>query len=187
MEDLLVSQYKLLEQQDYHKYSYANATYQKVNFKNLENLEGLLITLSNSNQLNSKNEIFFVRDKINNSYLTILREKNNNFIKDTIALQLKNLNGSLLFNEQYINGRSIKINNGLLAKNNFYQSSPLSIKGANVVWSCTKEQFTEFYTQAKLKCESDLFCDIACSFNPCFIAYLAYAVDKCTEPIKALK
>ncbi len=31
-----------------------------------------------------------------------------------------------------------------------------------------------------------LFCDIACSFNPCFIAYVAFAVGRCTETIKAV-
>ena len=184
--DVLVSQFKLSEQHDYAKYSYDNAFYQKIKFKSLENLEGLLITLSRTNQLNSKSEIFFVRDKINNSYLTIMREKNTNFIKDTLGLKLKNLDGSLLFNDQYVNGKSVKSANLSLGKNDIVNSFSSSLKGSDIVWSCTKEQFTEFYTQAKMRCESDLFCDIACSFNPCFIAYVAFAVGRCTESIKAV-
>ena len=31
-----------------------------------------------------------------------------------------------------------------------------------------------------------LFCDIACIFNPCFIADVAFAVGRCTETIKAV-
>jgi hypothetical protein len=185
-DDVLVSQFKFSEQHDYAKYSYDNAVYQKVKFKNLGNLEGLLITLSHTNQLNSKSEIFFVRDKINNSYLSIMREKNTNFIKDTLILKLKNLNGSLLFNDQYVKGKFIKSANLSLSKNDIINSFSSSIKGSEIVWSCTKEQFTEFYAQAKMKCESDLFCDIACSFNPCFIAYVAFAVGRCTETIKAV-
>lgn len=185
-DDVLVSQFKLSEQHDYAKYSYDNAFYQKIKFKSLENLEGLLITLSHTNQLNSKSEIFFVRDKINNSYLTIMREKNTNFIKDTLGLKLKNLNGNLLFNDQYVNGKSVKSANLSLGKNDIINSFSSSLKGSDIVWSCTKEQFTEFYTQAKMRCELDLFCDIACSFNPCFIAYVAFAVGRCTESIKAV-
>ena len=186
LDDALVSQFKFLEHQDCDKYSYDNAVYQKFKFKNLENLEGLLITLRNANQLNSKSEIFFVRDKINNSYLTIMREKNTNFIKDTLGLKLTNLNGSILFNDQYVHGKSIISANLSLSKNDIINSFSSSIKSSDIVWSCTKEQFTEFYTQAKMRCESDLFCDIACSFNPCFIAYVAYAVGRCTETIKAV-
>lgn len=185
-DDGLVSQFKFSEQHDYAKYSYDNAVYQKIKFKNDDNLEGLLISLNNPNLLNTKSEIFFVRDKINNSYLTIMREKSTNFIKDTLGLKLKNLDGSLLFNDQYLNGRYIKSTNLSLNKNEVINLFPSSVKGANIVWSCTKEQFTEFYTQAKMRCESDLFCDIACSFNPCFIAYVAFAVGRCTETIKAV-
>ena len=185
-DDVLVSQFKFSEQHDYGKYSYDNAVYQKVKFKNLGNLEGLLITLSHTNQLNSKSEIFFVRDKINNSYLSIMREKNTIFIKDTLRLKLKNLNGSILFNDQYLNGKLIKSANLSLSKNDIINSFSSSIKGSEIVWSCTKEQFTEFYAQAKIRCESDLFCDIACSFHPCFIAYVAFAVGRCTETIKAV-
>ena len=185
-DDVLVSQFKFSEQHDYGKYSYDNAVYQKVKFKNLGNLEGLLITLSHSNQLNSKSEIFFVRDKINNSYLSIMREKNTIFIKDTLRLKLKNLNRSILFNDQYLNGKLIKSANLSLSKNDIINSFSSSIKGSEIVWSCTKEQFTEFYAQAKMRCESDLYCDIACSFNPCFIAYVAFAVGRCTETIKAV-
>ena len=185
-DDVLVSQFKLSEQHDYAKYSYDNAFYQKIKFKSLENLEGLLITLSHTNQLNSKSEIFFVRDKINNSYLSIMREKNTIFIKDTLRLKLKNLNGSILFNDQYLNGKLIKSANLSLSKNDIINSFSSSIKGSEIVWSCTKEQFTEFYAQAKMRCESDLFCDIACSFHPCFIAYVAFAVGRCTETIKAV-
>ena len=185
-EDVLVSQFKLSEQYDYAKYSYDNAVYQKIKFKNYYNLEGLLISLNNPNLLNSKSEIFFVRDKINNSYLTIMREKSTNFIKDTLGLKLKYLDGSLLFNDQYLNGRYVKSTSLSLNKNEVINLFPSSVKGANIVWSCTKEKFTEFYTQAKMRCESDLYCDIACSFNPCFIAYLAFAVGRCTETIKAV-
>ena len=185
-DDVLVSQFKFSEQHDYAKYSYDNAFYQKIKFKSLENLEGLLITLSHTNQLNSKSEIFFVRDKINNSYLSIMREKNTIFIKDTLRLKLKNLNGSILFNDQYLNGKLIKSANLSLSKNDIINSFSSSIKGSEIVWSCTKEQFTEFYAQAKMRCESDLFCDIACSFHPCFIAYVAFAVGRCTETIKAV-
>lgn len=185
-DDVLVSQFKFSEEHDYGKYSYDNAVYQKVKFKNLGNLEGLLITLSHTNQLNSKSEIFFVRDKINNSYLSIMREKNTIFIKDTLRLKLKNLNGSILFNDQYLNGKLIKSANSSLSKNDIINSFSSSIKGSEIVWSCTKEQFTEFYAQAKMRCESDLFCDIACSFHPCFIAYVAFAVGRCTETIKAV-
>jgi hypothetical protein len=115
-----------------------------------------------------------------------MREKNTNFIKDTLGLKLKNLDGSLLFNDQYVNGKSVKSANLSLGKNDIINSFSSSLKGSDIVWSCTKEQFTEFYTQAKMRCESDLFCDIACSFNPCFIAYLAFAVGRCTELIKAV-
>ena len=185
-EDALVSQFKILENQDFGNYSYVNAGYQKIKFKNQKNLEGILITLTNSSQQNNKREIFFVIDKINNSYLSILREKNTNFNKDTLELKLKNLNGSLLFSDQFLKGKLIKNTSLLLTNNDLAYSNTFRIKAANVVWNCNREKFNEFYQQAKLSCEEDFFCDVLCSLEPCFIAYLAYAVNKCTESTKAL-
>jgi len=50
--------------------------------------------------------------------------------------------------------------------------------------NCTKAQFDNFYKEAKKACEEDTFCDFACSFNPCAISYLAFAVGKCTGLIQ---
>ena len=48
-------------------------------------------------------------------------------------------------------------------------------------WTCTQKQFDAYYQQAKKECSDDTLCDFVCTFNPCAISYLAFAVIKCTS------
>ena len=49
-----------------------------------------------------------------------------------------------------------------------------------------RETFKNFnnYQEAKNKCSDDWLCDFACTFNPCAISYVAYAVGRCSGVFK---
>lgn len=72
--------------------------------------------------------------------------------------------------------------NANLTKNTFSNNS--NVKPYILEWDCTKAEFNAFYQAAKKECEANWICDVACSVNPCFISYLAFAVGKCSGLIK---
>ncbi len=153
----------------------------KVKFKGYRTLVGLQIKYIDIQY--EEKDIFFVMDTSSGTHFSVIREKigfdngNNN----PGIVKFSSLSGRLITNDSFMGESSVliprmKINYGLNITN---PNSMLSIK-SNRAWLCTEEQFNAFYQEAKKKCSDDWLCDFACTFNPCAISYVAYAVIKCT-------
>ena len=152
-----------------------------VKFKGYKNLIGLQIKFINVG-LDEK-DVFFVIDTLSQTHLSLVREKSgfkkgNNYPE---TVKFSSLNGRLVTNDNF-NGEALVSSPKTDFNNGLHFTDPntiLSIK-SNRGWLCTEEQFNAFYQEAKKKCSDDWLCDFACTFNPCAISYIAYAVVKCT-------
>jgi hypothetical protein len=150
-----------------------------VSFKNLPSLKGFFIKGAETDQ--KTEDIFYVFESKSKLDLFIHREKigfenknNNGYIS------IRDINNDLLFNDYVEQNRYVMNLN--LANNVFSTNSNSKITFR--AWDCTREKFNKFYQEAKRECEADWVCDVACSVNPCFISYLAYAVGKCSGLIE---
>ncbi len=163
------------------KIDFNNALIYKISFKNFPSLNGIYLKRLEYGQRNK--EIFFVSDKNSNNNLLIEREKNYLMNNNYIYISIRDINNNLIFSEQLVNNLIIKkVNiNKLTPFNNLEQIKSFDL---SLEWNCSQEKFNALYQEAKAKCEEDFLCDIACSINPCFISYLAYAVGKCSGLIK---
>ena len=152
----------------------------KVTFKNLPTLIGFYIKGEETGQITE--DIFYVFETRSKLNLFITREKtgfadknnNNGYIS------IRDINNDLLFNDYVEQNRYVMNLN--LTSNVFSSNSNSKISFRE--WDCTRAKFNKFYQEAKSECESDWICDVACSVNPCFISYLAYAVGKCSGLIE---
>ncbi len=150
-------------------------------FKGYKNLIGLQIKFINAGLF--EKDIFFVIDTLSQTHLSLIREKSD-FQKGNdypATVKFSSLNGRLVTNDSFI-GETIVSSPKIYFNNGLQFTDPntiLSIK-SNRGWLCTEEQFNAFYQEAKKKCSDDWLCDFACTFNPCAISYIAYAVVKCT-------
>lgn len=152
----------------------------KVSFKNLPTLKGFYLKGVESGEIIE--DIFYVFETESKLNLFISREKtgftkNNN---NNGYISIKDFNNNLISNDYVEENRYVM--NVNLTKTVFSNNS--TIKPSFLEWDCTKEQFNKFYQEAKKECEADWICDVACSVNPCFISYLAFAVGKCSGLIK---
>jgi hypothetical protein len=152
----------------------------KVSFKNLPTLKGFYLKGVESGEITE--DIFYVFESETKINLFISREKtgftkNNN---NNGYISIKDINNNLISNDYIEENRYVM--NVHLTKNVFSNNS--TIKPSFLEWDCTKDQFNKFYQEAKKECEADWICDVACSVNPCFISYLAFAVGKCSGLIK---
>ena len=151
----------------------------KVSFKNLPTLEGYYLKGVESSEITE--DIFCVFDAKTKNNLFINREKigftnhhNNGYIS------IRDINNNVLFKDYVEENRFVM--NANLTKNILSNSS--SYQPSFFDWDSTKAEFNAFYQEAKTACESDWLCDVACSVNPCFISYVAYAVGKRSGLIK---
>jgi hypothetical protein len=152
----------------------------KISFKNLPTLKGFYLKGVESGEIIE--DIFYVFESESKLNLFISREKtgftkNNN---NNGYISIKDINNNLLSNDYVEENRYVL--NANLTKITLSNNS--NIKPSFIEWSCTKEKFNKFYQEAKKECEADWICDVACSINPCFISYLAYAVGKCSGLIE---
>jgi hypothetical protein len=88
------------------------------------------------------------------------------------------ITGFEILHNKYENGKNIyEINHFIEWSNNTTTCKP----NASELYfrNCTRAQFNAAYQQAKFNCESDFVCDLACSFNPCAISYIASAMIHC--------
>ena len=152
----------------------------KVTFKDLPTLKGFYIKGEETGEVIE--DIFYVFETGSKLNLFITREKtgfaNKNNNKGYISI--RDINNNLLSNDYIEENRYVL--NVDLTKNTFSDNS--NYKASFIKWDCTREKFNKFYQEAKKDCEADWLCDAACSVNPCFISYLAYAVGKCSGLIE---
>lgn len=128
-------------------------------------------------------DLFYVSDTQSKINLLIEREKSGFSNNNNGYISIRNYNNELLFNDQIVNNKF-----SYQTTINTFTQGPLVFNSKNIKtnreWICSEEKFNAFYQEAKARCEDDWLCDVACSINPCFIAYLAFAVGKCSELIK---
>ena len=159
----------------------SSAIFYKITFKGFPTLIGVYVKGLEYSLITK--DIFYVIDTVSKNNLLIEREKSDFTDNNNGYISIRNLNKDLLFNDQIVNNKfSNKINLNTLTQGTLALNSK-NIK-SNREWICSEENFNAFYQEAKARCEDDWLCDVACSINPCFIAYLAFAVGKCSELIK---
>lgn len=159
----------------------SSAIFYKITFKGFPTLIGVYVKGLEYSLITK--DIFYVIDTVSKNNLLIEREKSGFTDNNNGYISIRNLNKDLLFNDQIVNNKfSNKINLNTLTQGTLALNSK-NIK-SNREWICSEENFNAFYQEAKARCEDDWLCDVACSINPCFIAYLAFAVGKCSELIK---
>jgi len=179
--DSLFQQFKSVEKVFLTDIDFSNISIKKVVFKGLPDILGLQINFLNDTS--SVMDLFFVYESKSKTHLSLFRElsKVSKSNLGTGSIIFKDLSGNELFNDQYFN-------NKIVVKQDVHNLDILKFGiekiRSTAIWNCTKTQFDNFYKEAKKTCEEDAFCDFACSFNPCAISYLAFAVGKCTGLIQ---
>jgi len=148
----------------------------KVTFKDLPTLKGFFIKGEETEQVIE--DIFYVFETGSKLNLFITREKTGFADKNNNKgyISIRDINNNLLSNDYVEENRYVL--NANLTKITLSNNS--NVKPSFLEWDCTRDQFNKFYQEAKKECEADWICDVACSVNPCFISYLAFAVGKCS-------
>lgn len=149
-----------------------SANFYKILFLDKKELSGLQIHYINNK--NYEKDIFFVINNKSNMSEELIREKyiENENVKNFI-IKFKEINGNVIINDIIENG---KVRQNISKENNDYLIKSNMIP----IWHCSFTMFNMIYQEAKKRCEENVICDFGCSFSNCSIAYLAYAIDKCT-------
>ena len=179
--DKLISEFVSIVKNSSLTIDYSSAIFHKITFKGFPSLTGVYVK-GLENSLISK-EIFIVIDTLSKINLLIEREKSGFINNNNGYISLRNSNQELLFNEQVLNNR-FKVDASLKIFGSSEKNLILKNNKISTTWNCTESKFNEFYQFARNECQADWLCDIACSINPCFIAYVAFAVGKCAGYIK---
>lgn len=163
------------------KIDYSTAVIHKITFKEFPSLTGIYVKGLEYGLICK--DLFYVSDTQSKINLLIEREKSGFSNNNNGYISIRNYNNELLFNDQIVNNKF-----SYQTTINTFTQGPLVFNSKNIKtnreWICSEEKFNAFYQEAKARCEDDWLCDVACSINPCFIAYLAFAVGKCSELIK---
>lgn len=164
----------------------SNAKFYLIKFKGYPTLVGIHIKFDPL--LSVTKDIFSVTERVSNNHLVVMREKIGFEKKglNTGRIIFKSIEGAELSNDSIKNTFIIKssLHTSLGYVNQQNNQIGFSIK-SNKVWNCTETQFAAFYEEAKKTCANDWLCDFACTFNPCAISYIAYAVIKCSGIVNA--
>jgi hypothetical protein len=152
----------------------------KVTFKDFPTLKGFFIKGQETEQVIE--DIFYVFETGSKLNLFINREKTgfSNINNNKGYISIRDINNNLLSNDYVEENRYVLNTNST----KITLSNNSNVKPYLLEWDCTRDQFNKFYQEAKKECEADWICDVACSINPCFISYLAFAVGKCSGLIK---
>ena len=180
-EDKHVSEFKHFIQNSNIFIDYGKVIIYKINFKNLPTLNGIYVKDLAYGRITK--DVFFVTDTRSKINLLIEREINGFSDQKNGYISIRDEKRNLLFNDEIINNRFSNQHDLSFFSQNMSASSIKNIKSSKA-WNCSEEAFNALYQEAKVRCEDDWLCDIACSINPCFIAYLAFAVGKCSGLIK---
>ena len=180
-EDSRLSDFKKNIQNSNITIDYETAIIYKINFKKLPTLTGIFVKGLAYGRINK--DVFFVYDTNSKINLLIEREVNGFVDQKNGYISIRDEKRNLLFKNEIINNRFSNQNDLSFSSQNISAFTIKNIKSSKA-WNCSEEEFNALYREAKLRCEDDWLCDIACSINPCFIAYLAFAVGKCSGLIK---
>jgi hypothetical protein len=152
----------------------------KVTFKDFPTLKGFFIKGQETEKVIE--DIFYVFETGSKLNLFINREKTgfSNINNNKGYISIRDINNNLLSNDYVEENRYVLNTNST----KITLSNNSNVKPYLLEWDCTRDQFNKFYQEAKKECEADWICDVACSVNPCFISYLAFAVGKCSGLIK---
>ena len=145
----------------------SNPDLTKVVFKDIPSMIGIQLSLESENPYMTR-DLLSIYDDEHDIRFTLIREVEGFCDNQTGSISYRSLDDSFILSTHYKDGYNI------------YEYSSLqenAIKGL----SCTYEEFGEFYFAAKQECESDWLCDLACSFNPCSLVYLASAAIECAK------
>lgn len=162
-----------------------HATIYKVKFDKFSDLLGIQIEFENKGD--TTKDLFFVVDQVSKTHLSVMREKAGFENNSNGSLIFKDAGGAILDasffeNNRLINKDILNIDNPMNEKISLIAPAPANKN--NMGWSCSQKQLNNYYKAAKKSCEEDVLCDVVCSFNPCAISYLAYAVGKCSGLIQ---
>ena len=158
---------------------------QSVRFNNVS-VRGLIISLPNRE--NFERDIMVVFKTENSKSVTsFLREK---IVKISILDGKESYTGEVnWFRADNTILNEMKVKDNKITHFKLHTSSELfTLQNAKIsvlpaggcTWQCTAQDFNCEYQAAKKTCDEDFLCSLACSFNPCFVAYVAAAVLACT-------
>lgn len=164
-------------------FNFHNATYYNIKFRGLNTYRGIHIKFQDIDS--SSKDLFHVVESGKHTELTVIREKVGFRNKDIGRVIFKDINGKVFSNDYFdhqkiIQSKSMSLENSL----SFLDSNRQFRIKSNITWNCTSAQFNTYYQEAKNNCSEDWFCDFACTFNPCAISYVAYAVGRCSGVFK---
>ena len=163
--------------------SLENAIFYKIKFKGQSSLTGIHIVLEHTDSLSK--DLFYVVDLNTKTDLAVVREKIGFNKTNYGRIIFKEPNGREYANNYFYNQKIIAdpVANLENSQSSIGLTSQKNIK-TNVSWKCSNAQFNAYYEEIKNACSNDWLCDLACSFEPCSIGYVAYAVGKCSGAIK---
>jgi hypothetical protein len=164
-------------------FNFKNALFFKIKFKGLDTYSGIHIKFSDIDSTSI--DLFHVEESGKNTQLTVIREKVGFKSQNIGRIIFKDINGKEYSNDYFDHQKIIQSKSVLFKKQPVYLDSSLQYRlKSNVTWSCTSAQFNSYYQEAKNNCAEDWLCDFACTFNPCAISYVAYAVGRCSGVFK---
>ncbi|MFA9206475.1 MAG: hypothetical protein ACEQR6_07345 [Burkholderiaceae bacterium] len=163
--------------------NFKNAVFYKIKFKGFTTLSGIHIVLDGTDS--ATKDLFYVVDLATKIDLSVVREKIGFKENKKGRVIFKEPNGNEFANDYFDNQKIISdpmvsIDN---SRNSFVFANKKNLK-SNASWKCSNAQFNAYYQEAKNTCSNDWLCDFACTFNPCAISYVAFAVGKCSGLIK---
>lgn len=164
-----------------------SSKYESIKFV-LGNFEIKNILLRKFTELNSVGLVISLNDigLVKRDIMLAINLDNNEFLIPFIRLHNTGSSNSTNFTARsgkikWYSQDGFQLNEIAVEKNRIAKFTILKNENAKLTWTCTEEQFNYLYQSAKNECESDWQCDLACSFNPCAVAYVAYAVSKCVN------
>lgn len=163
-------------------FKFQGATFYKIRFKGLTTFIGIHVKFKVGDS--SRKDLFHVSESQTNTELTVIRDKIGFQRQDIGRIIFKDINGKELANDYFDHQKIIQSKSILLENIPSFTDSNNQFKLMSNSWNCTSAQFNAYYQKAKNNCGNDWLCDFACSFNPCAISYVAYAVGRCTGILK---
>ena len=164
-------------------FDFKNAVYYKIRFKGLNTYSGIHIKFRDIDS--TSKDLFHVEESGKNTQLTVIREKVGFRSQNIGRIIFKDINGKEYANDYFDHQKVIQSKSILVKSAQKYLDSNNQFRlKSNVTWSCTSAQFNTYYQEAKNNCAEDWLCDFACTFNPCAISYVAYAVGRCSGVFK---
>jgi len=128
-------------------------------------------------------EVYIVKNNEENVNMSLPQKHNGSFLNGKYSGEyvLQDIStGIEILHNTYVDGvRTIEVDNFTTWVNQTPTQCQVGNQDKRYFGHCTYGQFNAIYQKAKADCESDFMCDLACSFNPCRIVYIASAMHSC--------